>query len=73
MDASTATGAHRPDENLRERIPASRPVDVRAVDNALIDAGYQVLEKDADRPTATATFGRTPDGTSKCSVLGATP
>ena len=22
MDASTATGAHRPDENLRERIPA---------------------------------------------------
>ncbi|QKX57939.1 uncharacterized protein TRUGW13939_05059 [Talaromyces rugulosus] len=61
MDASTATGAHRPDGNLRERTPASRPVDVRAVDNALADAGYQVVEKENDRPTAT--FGRTPDGT----------
>jgi pyruvate/oxaloacetate carboxyltransferase len=71
MDASTTTGAHRPDGNLRERTPASRPVDVRAVDNALADAGYQVVEKESDRPTAT--FGRTPDGTSKSSVLGEAP
>jgi phosphatidylethanolamine N-methyltransferase len=65
MDTGNTTGAHRQDEGLRERIPASQPVDVGAVDEALASAGYVTERETKDGEKSTMTFGRTPDGTSK--------
>ncbi|KAH8696654.1 phosphatidylethanolamine methyltransferase [Talaromyces proteolyticus] len=64
MDSASTTGARRHDEGLRERIPASQPVDVDAVGSALASAGYlDENEETKTKSNATKTFGRTPDGT----------
>lgn len=65
MDSTSASGAQRQDEGLRERVRPSQPVDVNAVDQALATAGYGVTTDSRTSDDNKKTFGRTPDGTSK--------
>jgi hypothetical protein len=64
MDSSHATGTHRQDEGLRERIATLQPVNTGAVDEAHMSAGNDAAIANTDGK-AKKTFGRTPDGTSK--------
>lgn len=56
MDRGLSTGAHHPDDGLRERnVAAQSDLNVNAEKSAVID--------DNGKDKAGKTFGRTPDGT----------